>query len=279
MRMEDHDMSRARPEHEAAIYADVRWLGIPVSDMPVIDVPSANRQSDNSDVYMQAVHDLAQHHKVYACQCSRKELQDQAHAAAGETAGETAGSGKEVPYPGTCRDKGIPLDTPGCGLRVVLPQESVSFVDLCVGEQSQIPSTQCGDILLRDRLGQWTYQWSVVVDDLRHGVNLIVRGEDLLSSTGRQILLRRMLLRARGNATTEPNANTDTDGSDVIAWFHHPLVYESSGAKLSKRQFSEGIHQRRERGEAASEIWREAAILMGIPVIPADAGWDKWWHI
>ena len=71
------------------------------------------------------------------------------------------------------------------------------FEDLRLGPQEQRPSEQCGDVLVRDRDGNWTYQFAVVVDDWLQGVNLVIRGEDLLDSTGRQIQLARLLGRAR----------------------------------------------------------------------------------
>ena len=85
--------------------------------------------------------------------------------------GETAG---EVPYSGRCRDRGLALG-PGRELRVVIDPGEETFTDLPLGEQRQDPSRQCGDLLLRDRLGNWTYQFAVVVDDLRHGVTTVIR--------------------------------------------------------------------------------------------------------
>ncbi len=66
------------------------------------------------------------------------------------------------------------------------------FDDLRLGPLVQEPAAQCGDLLARDRLGHWTYQFAVVVDDLAHAIDLVIRGEDLLTSTGRQLQLARV---------------------------------------------------------------------------------------
>ena len=74
------------------------------------------------------------------------------------------------------------LLTDGVGWRVVLPDDTVDFDNLAHGPTTQTPAAQCGDLLLRDRLGNWTYQLAVVVDDLLHGMDLVVRGDDLFAS-------------------------------------------------------------------------------------------------
>ena len=127
--------------------------------------------------------------------------------------GETAG---EIAYNGRCRNRGLAAG-PGRGLRIVVDPGEERFTDLLLGEQRQDPARQCGDLLLKDRVGNWTYQFAVVVDDLYHGVNLVVRGMDLLQSTGRQIRLARMLGRA-----LPPR------------FAHHPVILKPSGEKLSK---------------------------------------------
>jgi glutamyl-tRNA synthetase/glutamyl-Q tRNA(Asp) synthetase len=78
-------------------------------------------------------------------------------------------------------------------VRVQLEEKTVHAHDLLAGPLEQMPSKQCGDLLLRDRDGNWTYQFAVTVDDFRHGVTLVIRGADLLTSTGRQVLLAQML--------------------------------------------------------------------------------------
>ena len=115
------------------------------------------------------------------------------------------------------------------------------------GTVTQVPAEQCGDLLLRDRNGNWTYQFAVVVDDMRHGVDLVIRGEDLLSSTGRQIRLARMLGRER-----------------PPVFLHHPLIRKPDGAKLSKSSGDTGIAELREAGVRPEAVLGEAAWLTGL---------------
>ena len=103
--------------------------------------------------------------------------------------------------------------------------------------QEQDPSRQCGDLLIRDRLGNWTYQFCVVVDDMDQGVDLVVRGEDLLASTGRQVRLARLLGR------TKPPA-----------FLHHTLLRKPGGAKLSKSDGDTGVRELRAAGMSPSDV-------------------------
>ena len=110
---------------------------------------------------------------VYACDCSRKDI-----------GGER--------YEGRCRERGL-QSGPGRGTRVRLASDAEVFDDALLGRLTHAPAEQCGDLLVRDRDGHWTYQFAVTVDDMRQGVTLVIRGADLVSSTGRQIRLARML--------------------------------------------------------------------------------------
>ena len=249
LRLEDHDRQRCRPEYEAALLEDLEWLGF-TPDQPTYaelrQGPSSFRQSDNQAAYESALEALRARHRVYACECSRRDEADRAERTARSEEGETAG---EVPYSGRCRDRGLAPD-PGRGLRVVIEPGEESFTDLLLGKQQQNPSRQCGDLLLRDRLGNWTYQFAVVVDDLQHGVTTVIRGEDLLGSTGRQIRLARMLGREK---------------PPVFA--HHPLILKPSGAKLSKANRDTAVRELRASGLTAAEVIGRAVLALGL--IPA----------
>ena len=98
-----------------------------------------------------------------------------------------------IPAPAAIGDSPI---RPGCGLRVRFEPSVERFVDLRHGPQEQRPSEQCGDLLIRDRDGNWTYQFAATVDDYVQGVTHVIRGDDLLASTGRQMQLARLLGRA-----------------------------------------------------------------------------------
>lgn len=219
LRIEDHDRTRCKAEYEAAIREDLAWLGF----APDGEVP---RQSERGARYAAVLAELESRGLAYPCDCSRKDIA----MVSGDVFNE------EARYPGRCRHRGLaPTDTPA--RRVVMEPGIEQFTDLALGHQSQDPSTQCGDLLIRDRHGQWTYQFCVTVDDWDQRVNLVVRGEDLLSSTGRQLRLARILGR-----TAPP------------AFLHHRLIRKPGGAKLSKSDGDTGVRELRHAGLTAAQV-------------------------
>ena len=239
LRIEDHDRQRSRREYESAILEDLEWLGFIPDDPPFAAFRSGvchGRQSDRTEGYEAALAKLHARGLIYACECSRKEIA----AAAGDAPGD------EPRYPGTCANKNLPLDG-GLGLRVRLAPSVERFDDGLKGPQEQQPSEQCGDMLVRDREGNWTYQFVATVDDFAQGITDVIRGEDLLPSTGRQIQLARLL------------------GRDVPPRFvHHGLIMRSPTQKLSKSDGDSGVRDLRARGWSAEEVIGEAARLGGL---------------
>lgn len=228
VRIEDHDRTRARPEYEASILEDLAWLAF-AGDGPV------TRQSERGALYEAAFADLEARGLVYACACSRREIE----ALVGVHEGE-------LRYPGTCRAQGLhPSPTPG--RRVRIEKGTVAFRDLCLGDVAQHPAQECGDVMIRDRNGNWTYQFAVVVDDKAQGVDLVIRGEDLLSSTGRQIQIGRLLGRE-----TPPR------------FLHHPLILRADGRKLSKSNRDTGIRDLRAAGWSVERVLGAAAASLGL---------------
>jgi glutamyl-tRNA synthetase/glutamyl-Q tRNA(Asp) synthetase len=274
LRIEDHDRQRSRPEYERAILEDLAWLGFAADEPPV-------RQSERAAIYLYALDTLRRQGLVYACDCTRSTIvaaraavegcatngrgtdTTQAHAgpaAPAHTDAEHVGqpfraADTELCYPGTCRDRGL-AEGDGVGLRVRLAPSVERFVDLRLGPQEQRPSRQCGDLLVRDRDGNWTYQFAATVDDFVQGVTLVIRGVDLLESTGRQIQLARLLGRA------EPPE-----------FLHHPLIMKSAspasagdvGAprqKLSKSDGDSGVRDLRAAGWAPARVIERALSLI-----------------
>ncbi len=250
LRLEDHDRRRCRPAYEAALLDDLEWLGL----VPDIGEPaqlragsSPYRQSDEDEVYQAALARLSTQDQVFACDCTRRDLA----RAGGDVADQ------ETPYAGRCRERALAA-VPGRGLRLRVEPGVERFEDWRLGPSEQEPAVQCGDLLLQDRLGQWTYHFAVVVDDLRQGVDLVIRGEDLFQSTGRQLLLGRRLRRP-----TPP------------VFLHHPLIRKPGGQKLSKSSGDTGIRELRGGGVAAARVLGRAAFLTGlqasdVPVASAD---------
>ena len=226
IRMEDHDRTRCRPEYERSILEDLAWLGFEpdaASRSSLDRHPSPFRQSDHPARYAEAFARLQQATEVYGCNCSRAMM-------------ETSGPDGERRYPGTCR--GMPVDREGRHVvRARIPDDATAIEDLRLGPLRQAPQHDQGDVAVRDSFGQWTYQFCVAVDDLHDGVNLIIRGEDLAPSTGRQWLLAKLLGR-----------------TDPFVTLHHPLLHAPDGRKLSKRDRSETVKAMRARGMAREEI-------------------------
>ena len=242
LRIEDHDRQRSRPEFEAAIVEDLDWLGF-VPDSPAV------RQRERGDIYSQALETLTRQQLVYGCSCTRTEVAQAFRPAdAGLKPRATSGSlsvTSESRYPGTCRDRGL-ADAPGVGLRVRFEASAERFVDLRHGPQEQRPSEQCGDLLIRDREGNWTYQFAVTVDDYVQGVTHVIRGDDLLASTGRQLQLARLLGRR------EPPL-----------FLHHPLIMKTATQKLSKSDGDTGVRDLRTRGWTPAQVIARARELAG----------------
>ena len=224
LRIEDHDRIRSRPEFEAALLEDLEWLGFVPGGL---SASGYRRQSDQDEVYERALEALRHTHHVYACDCSRKDIGGQR-------------------YPGRCRDRHL-AESPGRGLRVDIAPGVERFVDGLLGPQAQSPADQCGDLLLRDRDGHWTYQFAVTVDDHRDAVTHVIRGADLLSSTGRQMRLARMLGRAQ-----------------PPEFLHHPILLNATGEKLSKSNGDTGVRELRAAGVSPEDVIGRAAHAAGL---------------
>lgn len=214
LRIEDHDRQRCKPEYEAAIREDLAWLGFVADE----EVP---RQSERDAAYRASLAPLVEQGLVYGCSCSRAEIVDH-H------------------YSGKCRDLNIGLRD-DVSWRVRMDPGVESFTDLRLGPQTQDPSAQVGDVQIRDRLGNWTYQWAATIDDVLQNVTHIIRGEDLLDSAGRQIRLARLAGRA------EP-----------AEFLHHALIMKPDGRKLSKSDGDTGIRDLRLKGFSKEEVFSMA---------------------
>jgi glutamyl-tRNA synthetase/glutamyl-Q tRNA(Asp) synthetase len=227
LRIEDHDRIRSRAEYEMALLQDLAWLGFE----PDAGLDPVLRQSDTPLVYEDALNCLRNTTGIYVCACSRKDI-----------GGER--------YDGRCRQRAL-HDGPGRGVRVRLGGGTETFEDALLGSLTQAPAEQCGDLLVRDRDGHWTYQFAVTVDDMRQDVTLVIRGGDLVSSTGRQILLARML--GRRNAPI---------------FLHHPLIHDERAEKLSKSAGDSGVRDLRLAGFSAPEVIGMAAFQVGLVTAP-----------
>ncbi len=224
LRIEDHDRQRSRREYDAALLEDLAWLGFEPDDGPV-------RQSDSPEAYSAALDRLRSAGLVYACECSRTDV----------AAAALSGPG----CPRRCRERRLP-ERPGLAIRVALGGGREAWMDLGSGPlEADVAGS--GDPPIRDRHGNWTYGFAVVVDDLHQEVDLVIRGRDLLDATAAQIRLARTL------------------GRDVPpAFLHHPLIRKPSGAKLSKADADTAVRELRKTGTTAEELIGRAAAAVGL---------------
>ncbi len=245
MRVEDLDGPRVRPGAERRILADLRWLGLDWEEGPDVGGPAESyRQSERSDRYAQALSRLRAAGVAYPCFCSRAEIQAAAQA--------PHGPGEEGPrYPGTCRD--LPAAeaerrtqgrAPAWRFRV--PAAEVEFCDGVHGPQRRDVGAEVGDFVIARADGVPAYQLAVVVDDAAMGVTDVVRGDDLLSSTARQLLLYRAL------GLAEPR------------FAHVPLVLGEDGTRLSKRHGAPPVDELREGGADPRAVAGYLAALSGL---------------
>jgi glutamyl-Q tRNA(Asp) synthetase len=243
LRIEDLDVPRCIPGADQEIMRQLLACGLSWDEEP-------SWQSKHQERYQNALERLNQLQTIYPCTCSRQTI-----ASALEAQGVITPRNQEIIYPGTCRPDEIKvngmLSTPGADIawRLALPPNlAIEFEDLALGKEQQDLNRAVGDFVLRRRDGLFTYQLAVVVDDAEQGITHIVRGQDLLSNTARQIYLQKIL------------------GYPTPSYLHLPLVLDGHGEKLSKQTLATAIHTENER-QALNEL-RKAATHLGLGNLP-----------
>ncbi|HEU4579520.1 MAG TPA: tRNA glutamyl-Q(34) synthetase GluQRS [Polyangiaceae bacterium] len=237
LRLEDLDQSRCRPEHVQRTLRDLEWLGIEW-DGPVL------YQSQRLEPLREAAARLERMGVAYRCICTRADLEQAVQAPQRGVS--------ELRYPGTCRARGLDQQSalPGrSALRFRVPEGPISFSDGIAGPQSFDVSAEVGDFAISSRTNVPSYQLAVVVDDAEQGVTEVFRGDDLLSSTPRQILLQQAL------------------GLPRPEWFHAPLVLDAQGRRLAKRADDLSLETLRESGVDARAIlgWVGGSAGLAVP--------------
>jgi len=228
LRIEDHDRQRCRPEYDAALLEDLEWLGFRADLGPV-----RQTDADAQIAYETSLALLRTAGLAYGCDCTRSTF--------ARWAGEHGRAWSGPGCPGTCRERGVT----GPVVRVALGGGSEAWTDRLAGQREGEVAPN-GDLPARDRHGNWSYGFCVVVDDLRQGVDLVVRGEDLLDATAAHIRLGQRLGRA-----TPP------------AFAHHPLVRRPDGSKLSKSAGDTGVRELRQSGGSPDDVIALAAQMTG----------------
>ena len=250
VRMEDLDSQRCIPGADQEILRQLRACGLQWDGEP-------SWQSAHHESYQRALERLNTLPSLYPCFCSRQTIADAVAAQ-----GIDLLRHQETIYPGTCRPTPIAINdlasasTQSAAWRLALPAATedhwVEFHDVRLGSQSQNLCKQVGDFVLRRNDGQFTYQLAVVVDDAEQAITHVVRGEDLLSNTARQIYLQSLL------------------GYPRPHYLHLPLVLDEYGEKLSKQTFATPICTQDSR-RALLEL-RKAATHLGLRDLPDGKG-------
>jgi glutamyl-queuosine tRNA(Asp) synthetase len=239
LRVEDIDNARCRPEFASAIIEDLRWFGLNWDEGPDVGGGFAPyKQSERRDLYFDALEKLRAGGFVYPCVCSRKDVLAAAIAPHDEN--------EEPIYPGTCRlARNSP---PTAHWRFRVPDgEELSFADQRLGLQQAKAGRDFGDFIVWRRDGVPSYQLAVVVDDAAMQITEVVRGEDLLLSTFRQLLLYRAL------------------GLKPPKFFHAPLILDQNGKRLAKRDDSVTLRGLRARGLTPAKLLSASAPASSAP--------------
>lgn len=214
LRIEDLDPGRSRREYAEQLEDDLRWLGLRWDEGGLDGVGPRGPyvQSLRGDIYAAELERLRKTGLTYACTCTRADIM--------ASSAPHLSDGRIV-YSGRCRPPAMPCFAPEPegrhALRLWVPDRTVGFVDRNFGPQSVNLARECGDFVLRRADGAWAYQFAVVVDDALMGVTEVVRGEDLLPSSARQIYLYGLL------------------GFKVPEFAHIPLLRNAAGQRLAKR--------------------------------------------
>lgn len=240
LRVEDLDTPRVKPGAVEAIEEDLRWLGLDW-DGPV-EVQGRRRAG-----YARAFEQLKP--VLYPCGCTRADL---AAAASAPNEGDT-----ELRYPGTCRDL-VPAKVVAWRLKV--EPGPLAFEDRLSGRHEIDVAGTVGDFVAARSPEQPAYQLAVVADDIDQGVTEVVRGDDLIASTARQLLIYRAL------------------GAEPPAYGHAPLVVGPDGKRLAKRHGESRIAALRRSGVSAERVVEALARWSGLPALgrPRDlvSHWD-----
>lgn len=267
-RIEDIDGPRIVPGASEQQMEEARWLGLEWDEGPDVGGPhQPYNQSERNQQYEAALRQLATSERLFPCSQSRKDLRELASAPHG-TSGLPA-------YPKELRPETLDADwydlhsqsrAGTSALRFLVSDNQTVFEDLVMNHQSEFVAQSVGDFVLKRRDGVYAYQLAVVVDDIEMGITEVVRGADLLDSTARQI----QLIEALGGA--------------VPLYAHVPLIVDSTGEKLSKRNQDISISQLRKLGISPNSIIGWLAHSVGIvdeeiPFPPQDLvaqfAWDR----
>lgn len=244
LRIDDLDAERMRLDYLDDIFRTLDWLGIEWDEGPssVEDFQQNWSQLHRLDLYQNALEKLRHTEGcIYTCQCSRKQIK------------EASVNGL---YPQTCRYKNLDFDEKEMAWRIHVPESAtVSFKNYDLKEKSIVNiqstiSNTVGDFVVRQKNGLPAYQVASVVDDTHFGVNFIVRGSDLWTSTAAQIFVAEQLER--------------TEFTESL-FIHHSLLTNEQGEKLSKSKGASALAEWQRAGETPKKLIKQAAKWLNLP--------------
>lgn len=230
LRIDDLDRGRSRPEHEHSIRSDLDWLGL------VFD-GEQQRPSARSATYEAALTRLIDRDLVYPCFCTRAEVR----------AAASAPHGADPRYPGTCADlpAAAAAGRPVRAYRFRVPTSPVVLDDLVHGRVVEDVAATSGDFVVAGPAGA-AYQLACAIDDADDGITHVLRGDDLLASAARQVLVQRAL------------------GLRSPVYAHVPLMRDESGARLAKRDGVAGLAAARRAGRTPADVVGALAASVGL---------------
>ena len=239
LRIEDIDFTRVRVGAEETILRDLAWLGLDWDEGPDVGGTfGPYRQSERLELYGQELTKL----ETYPCSCTRKEILKAIQNA------PSAPHGPELRYPGTCSNRGLEPDHKPdhkAAIRVRVPTGEYCFTDQIHSRICQDVQASIGDFVLRRGDGAFSYHLAVVADDIAMKITHVLRGEDLISSTPRQVFLHEQL------------------GSSPPQYCHVPLMLDDRGERLAKRDGAPSIRALRESGANPRDLVRDLAQSLG----------------
>lgn len=234
LRIDDIDADRKRPEYVQDIFDSIAWLGLDYDYGPkdVFDFEARWSQHRRLAEYAQFLQQLTP--VLFACDCSRSMLP------------------KQAAYPGTCTNKNLPLNTPDTAWRIRINKAIVLRVrDLIRGDIDVPLGEMIGNFVVRKKDKLPAYQITSVVDDVQYQINCLVRGEDLIASSAAQLYLAEATLQR---------------GFMRARFYHHPLITDAAGNKLSKSEGAASLKTQREQGQGPEVIYRAFAQWLQLPV-------------
>ena len=227
IRVEDTDRERSKKGYEEDIISGLEWLGISPDKTPI-------RQSERSDIYQKAAEKLINSGNAYWCDCSQEDLE--------EMRKQQTASGKKPMYDGRSRDLGLERSE-NTVLRLATPLEGETIVNDLIRGEITFSNRELDDLILLRSDGNPTYHLCNVVDDFDQGVTTVIRGEDHISNTPRQIHIQNAL------------------GYPELEYAHLPLVLGEDKKRLSKRHAATSLNAYKEMGFTKETIINALALL------------------